>query len=59
VHGKLVAWLKPHEGGIEALFVADGTEREPASRRFADTEEARFWILAEAAAIGADVVWAK
>jgi hypothetical protein len=57
MQGQLVAWLTPGQDEIEAMYVAEGTTREPARRMFRNSCEARRWVDCEAAAVGAAVKW--
>lgn len=54
---KLLSWIDIYPDHCVAGFVAHGTKRAPATRKFDDEEQARQWILEEAAAIDARVEW--
>jgi hypothetical protein len=56
---KLLAWIEPHpdDGYLAAIVGGDASGRAPATRVCRSPEEARQWVEAEAAAIGAPVEW--
>jgi hypothetical protein len=55
----LEAWLKPENDKVTAYFVAAGVDREPATQSFANEEEARRWIEAQAEIFKAPIKWGQ
>jgi hypothetical protein len=56
---RLLGWIESREGGYLAAFVAssEARRRAPATQQFRSPDEARQWVMKEAAAVGAPVEW--
>jgi hypothetical protein len=57
--GQLLAWIEPSESGeYLGAFVGDkAPRRQPATQSCSSVEEARLWVIEEAAALDLPVKW--